>query len=100
MTIQYNLFCDKYKLYNKYCYAVIAIHFFFQTAPIVKHMVGLRPSRSEIRLGIETKDIGNKQMKIVHNYGHGGCGVTLCVGCAVEAAELVEIALNGNKSKL
>lgn len=66
----------------------------------MKHMVGLRPGRPNVRLEIEIKDISNKQMKIVHNYGHGGCGVTLCMGCAVEATELVESALNINKSKL
>lgn len=63
-------------------------------------MVGLRPGRSEVRLELETEEIGNKQLKIVHNYGHGGCGVTLCVGCAVDATKLVEVALNLNKSKL
>lgn len=39
-------------------------------------------------------------VNMVHNYGHGGCGVTLCVGCAAEAVQLVEVALNQCKNKL
>jgi D-amino-acid oxidase len=44
--------------------------------------VGLRPGRPEVRL----ERVGN----VVHNYGHGGAGVTLSWGCADEAAALVE----------
>jgi len=52
---------------------------------IVGEAVGLRPSRSEVRLEVEY--IGEK--KVVHNYGHGGAGVTLSWGCAEEVANLV-----------
>lgn len=63
-------------------------------------MVGLRPGRPAVRLELTSKQSGGKPLKIIHNYGHGGCGVTLCAGCAVEAAELVGNVLNTNKSKL
>ena len=52
---------------------------------IVGGPVGLRPSRSEVRLEIEY--IGDR--KVVHNYGHGGAGVTLSWGCAEEVVNLV-----------
>jgi len=48
---------------------------------------GLRPCRhGGIRLEIES--FGPKS--IIHNYGHGGCGVTLSFGTAEIAADLVD----------
>ena len=52
---------------------------------IIGGTVGLRPSRSEVRLEVETID----GRKVFHNYGHGGAGVTLSWGCAEEVVELV-----------
>jgi D-amino-acid oxidase len=46
--------------------------------------VGLRPFRAEVRLERDPRDA-----RIVHNYGHGGAGFTLCRGCAEEVAALV-----------
>jgi D-amino-acid oxidase len=47
--------------------------------------VGLRPARVDsVRLEWEAGT------RIVHNYGHGGSGVTFSWGCAAEAADLVE----------
>ncbi|KAJ3664524.1 hypothetical protein Zmor_000083 [Zophobas morio] len=62
-------------------------------APVWKHQAGLRPSRDQVRLELERRNIGGKEVKIVHNYGHGGSGVTLSIGCAEEAAQLVKEAL-------
>jgi D-amino-acid oxidase len=46
--------------------------------------VGLRPMRRDnVRLGQEPGTC------IIHNYGHGGSGVTLSWGCALEVAEQV-----------
>lgn len=51
--------------------------------------VGLRPFREGgVRLQIEPGT------RIVHNYGHGGAGVTLSWGCADEVAELAGILLS------
>jgi D-amino-acid oxidase len=47
--------------------------------------VGLRPGRSCVRLEAEERD----GRLLVHNYGHGGAGVTLSWGCAQEVAELL-----------
>ena len=52
---------------------------------IVGRAVGLRPSRAEVRL---EKEIVNGRT-IIHNYGHGGAGVTLSWGCADEVLRLV-----------
>ena len=54
---------------------------------IVGSAVGLRPSRYELRLELEI--INNK--KVIHNYGHGGAGVTLSWGCADEVVKLVKV---------
>jgi D-amino-acid oxidase len=48
-------------------------------APVLGHRVGLRPVRDSVRL--ETQPIAAGR-HIVHNYGHGGAGVTLSWGCA------------------
>ncbi len=42
---------------------------------------GLRPYRPEVRL--------ERTGRILHNYGHGGAGYTLCRGCANAVARLV-----------
>jgi D-amino-acid oxidase len=54
-------------------------------APVLSHRVGLRPFRPAVRL--EREDTGSGPV-IVHNYGHGGSGVTLAWGCAQDAAAL------------
>ena len=53
-------------------------------AEIIEEMVGLRPGRTEVRL--EKEQISGKT--IIHNYGHGGSGVTLSWGCAEEVVEI------------
>lgn len=60
------------------------------------HRVGLRPGRDKVRVELEERQYGNKVLKIVHNYGHCGNGITLSVGCAEEAAQLVKQALKLN----
>jgi D-amino-acid oxidase len=54
-------------------------------ARVLEHRVGLRPERPQVRLDVEQRDGG----RVVHNYGHGGLGVTLCWGCADEATALL-----------
>ena len=55
-----------------------------KNAEIIEDIVGLRPGRAEVRL--EKEQISGKA--IIHNYGHGGSGVTLSWGCAEEVVEL------------
>ncbi len=46
--------------------------------------VGLRPYRAEVRLERDPSDA-----RIIHNYGHGGAGFTLCHGCAEDVVALL-----------
>ena len=59
------------------------------TARILEHRVGLRPVRRRVRLEAETAPGHGAGRLLVHNYGHGGAGVTVSWGCAREAARLV-----------
>jgi D-amino-acid oxidase len=51
-------------------------------------VTGLRPDRPAVR--VEAEPLGSGLC--VHNYGHGGNGVSLSWGCAREAAELVGLS--------
>ncbi|MEU9859591.1 FAD-dependent oxidoreductase [Streptomyces sp. NPDC047971] len=55
-------------------------------ARVLGHRVGLRPARSGgVRIEAERLPGGGR---LVHNYGHGGAGVTVAWGCARSAADL------------
>lgn len=63
-------------------------------ARVLKHCVGLRPERRvdpanpkrlEVCLEAEPRSGGGR---VIHNYGHGGAGVTLSWGCADRVVEL------------
>lgn len=56
------------------------------TAHKIEDVVGIRPGRDRVRLASETPRPGKL---IVHDYGHGGAGVTLSWGCAADVVELV-----------
>ncbi len=49
-------------------------------ATVLEHLAGARPYRSSVRLDAEGD--------VVHNYGHGGSGVSLSWGCADDVVEL------------
>jgi D-amino-acid oxidase len=54
-------------------------------ARLIDSAAGVRPGRGSVRL--EMVDVLG--MRVVHNYGHGGNGVTLSWGCAREVASLL-----------
>lgn len=54
---------------------------------VIEQRVGLRPARSSVRLEQEETSSGKL---LIHNYGHGGAGVTLSYGCAASVAKMVE----------
>lgn len=56
-------------------------------ARVLGHRVGLRPAR-EAGVRIEAEPLPGGGL-LVHNYGHGGAGVTVAWGCARAAAALV-----------
>ncbi|WP_438290221.1 FAD-dependent oxidoreductase [Streptomyces sp. HUAS TT7] len=63
------------------------IHPEIADAHVLGHRVGLRPVRdSGVRV---ERELGPQGGVLVHNYGHGGAGVTVAWGCAEEAAALV-----------
>ncbi|MCD6639964.1 MAG: FAD-binding oxidoreductase [Nocardioides sp.] len=51
-------------------------------AKVLRHRVGLRPGRPEVRL--------ERQGDVIHCYGHGGCGVTVAWGCAEDVVGLAD----------
>ena len=56
-------------------------------ARVLEQVVGLRPGRPTVRLE-EGERLGSGA-RVLHNYGHGGSGITLCWGCAREITALV-----------
>ena len=54
-------------------------------ARVLSVAVGLRPARTPLRLETEARANG----RIIHNYGHGGAGVTLSWGCAEAVLDLM-----------
>lgn len=66
-----------------------------KNAPIIRQWVGLRPHRSPVR--VEAEFING--LKVVHNYGHGGYGVTTAPGTAKHAVQLVK-EIHSVRSKL
>ena len=58
--------------------------------PVEPVRVGLRPFR---RNNVRVDAV--EGTSIIHNYGHGGAGVTLSWGCAAEAADYARVLLDG-----
>ncbi|MFC9234354.1 FAD-dependent oxidoreductase [Streptomyces decoyicus] len=62
-------------------------------ARVLAHKVGLRPARPAVRLAVERLPGGTP---CVHNYGHGGAGVTVAWGCADEVLRRVRTLREGD----
>ena len=52
--------------------------------PVRDVRVGLRPYRLEVRIERDPRT-----PRVIHNYGHGGAGYTMCRGCAEEIAGIL-----------
>lgn len=57
-------------------------------AKVLGVSVGVRPARSSVRV---EREIPRPGAVLVHDYGHGGAGVTLSWGCAREVVRLVNL---------
>ncbi|KAJ7374087.1 hypothetical protein OS493_009418 [Desmophyllum pertusum] len=74
-------------------------------APVLEAWVGLRPGRPSVRLEKQVMKFKDKlgketSLKVVHNYGHGGSGLTVHWGCATDTADLVfQFLAQGQKAK-
>lgn len=63
-------------------------------AKVLGEWVGLRPSRRNPRVERELLRMQGRTVPVVHNYGHGGWGVTLAWGTALDALGLVRQCLH------
>ncbi|KAL6105284.1 ddo [Pungitius sinensis] len=63
-------------------------------ARVLSEWVGLRPGRRNPRVEREVVQLQGRGVPVVHNYGHGGCGVTLAWGTALDALGLVRQCLH------
>lgn len=57
-------------------------------AEVLGHLAGLRPARPQVRL--EAEPATADRPRVIHDYGHGGSGVTLSWGCADDVADLAD----------
>ncbi|RWS07293.1 D-aspartate oxidase-like protein [Dinothrombium tinctorium] len=74
-----------------------------QNAEVCWEWCGLRPHRQPLRLESEIIEVNGSRIPLIHNYGHGGHGVSLSRGTALKAAALLNEKLDRNhylKSKL
>jgi D-amino-acid oxidase len=56
-------------------------------ARVIAQRVGLRPTRPCVRVDEDVAAVGSR---LIHNYGHGGAGVTLSWGCADTVTSIVD----------
>lgn len=66
---------------------------------VIHEWVGLRPGRPRVRLEPEVhRSSHGGEFTVIHNYGHGGAGVTLSWGCALDVVELTRKAKRRRES--
>ncbi len=61
-----------------------------ETQVVLGSTAGLRPCRPTVRLEVQNCE---DNRRIIHNYGHGGAGVTLSWGCAEDVAAFARISI-------
>lgn len=64
----------------------------FSVCQVLRCVAGIRPYRRDgVRIEAESvRDARGRTKWLVHNYGHGGAGVTLSWGSALDAVDLVD----------
>ncbi|HEY1348124.1 MAG TPA: FAD-dependent oxidoreductase [Ktedonobacteraceae bacterium] len=68
------------------CAALVPAFAAITDRDILQVACGLRPVRSTVR--VEAERVAPQRL-LVHNYGHGGAGITLSWGCAAEVVRLI-----------
>ncbi|XP_076834667.1 D-aspartate oxidase [Brachyhypopomus gauderio] len=63
-------------------------------AQVLEEWVGLRPGRRNLRVESERLQVEGHDVLVVHNYGHGGCGISLSWGTALDALGLLRKGLH------
>ncbi|KAK3794629.1 hypothetical protein RRG08_003775 [Elysia crispata] len=66
----------------------------------VQAWAGLRPSRPSIRLEPESLNMHGRPLEVIHNYGHGGSGITMHWGCALEVTAMVLETLGADQEQI
>ncbi|BFZ19793.1 hypothetical protein BsWGS_22832 [Bradybaena similaris] len=70
-------------------------------AKVVGEWVGLRPGRDVIRFDSEVISCeGKGKLQVIHNYGHGGHGITLSWGSGINTAKLAQKLVAASRAKL
>jgi glycine/D-amino acid oxidase-like deaminating enzyme len=59
----------------------------------VRELAGGPPGSSGVRISRETIGAGSSRKHIIHNYGHGGAGITLSFGSARQAFDLIDLSV-------
>ncbi|XP_072045879.1 D-aspartate oxidase-like [Amphiura filiformis] len=80
---------DRVDIFERNCKFVPSL----RNAEILSDFASVRPGRSSIRVEKEIMKFGPHRIPVVHNYGHGGSGITFHWGCAQDAAKLVQQCL-------
>ncbi|CAL1278211.1 unnamed protein product [Larinioides sclopetarius] len=62
-------------------------------AKILRDWVGLRPYRLVPRIERESLNTKKGKLEVIHNYGHGGSGITLSWGCAYQVLGILREVL-------
>ena len=62
----------------------------------MRNIAGLRPHRKDC-YRLEAEEVGDKF--IVHNYGHGGAGITMSWGCATKVRDIVVARVAARKGE-
>uniref|UniRef100_G3MPJ6 FAD dependent oxidoreductase domain-containing protein n=1 Tax=Amblyomma maculatum TaxID=34609 RepID=G3MPJ6_AMBMU len=69
-----------------------------KNAKITGHYVGLRPGREPLRLERVDHALKTGTVPVIHNYGHGGSGITIAWGCAGDVVQFIRDAISEGPS--
>ncbi|XP_066436631.1 D-aspartate oxidase [Eleutherodactylus coqui] len=77
---------DSKGILDRCCHLEPSLH----GVPIIQEKVGLRPTRSGLRIEKDLLNKNNLQLPVIHNYGHGGGGFSNHWGTAKTATKLLQ----------